>query len=465
MPLFDPQTLAGWCDGQWTSLPAGRIDGFSTDTRTLRPGRVFVALRTERRDGHDFLADAAAAGAAGALVSRRDSSVDLPQLVVADPLAAFQRIAREHRRAFRAPVVGISGSAGKTSTKNLLAILLGGQGNRGVLATEGNLNNHLGVPLTLTALDPAEHQYAVVEAGISMPGEMAPLAEMIAPDVAMITIVGPAHLQDLGGLEGVAREKAVLAAAVPPEGVALFPKSCLDHAAFRDLSVRTLTVEEAAVIRPAEPPRDKIFFTITQRGDTTAIALAYGEPPPLVFTLNRVTTGMAHNAVLAICTALWLGLAPEIIQERLPLYSPAPLRGEIRRGDGRLLYLDCYNANPASMSDALETFHALAVPEMPRLYVLGCMEELGTGSAPAHEALGRSLGLRDVDRVVVIGSEAEAVIRGAVSAGARREQLVVAAAAAGIAPRLAEFQGAVFVKGSRRHRLENAVPASELMRS
>src|SRR5690606_7199360 len=158
-----------------------------------------------------------------------------------------------HRRAFRAPVVGVTGSAGKTSTKNLLALLLGGAAGE-VLATEGNLNNHLGVPLTLTRLDPARHRFAVIEAGISEPGEMAPLAALTEPDVALTTLVGPAHTAALGGLEDVAREKAVLPAATRPSGLALFPRDCLQFAAFRDLSVRTITVEPAEVLRPAEPP-------------------------------------------------------------------------------------------------------------------------------------------------------------------------------------------------------------------
>jgi len=229
------------------------LTAFGVDTRALRPGDVFVALRTERRDGHDFLADAATAGAAAALVAVPDRAVPLPQLVVPDPLAAFQAIAREHRRTFRGAVVGISGSAGKTSTKDLLALLLGGA-SCGVVATEGNLNNHLGVPLTLTRLDPAVHRFAVVEAGISAPGEMAPLAGMIEPDVALITLVAAAHTRDLGGLEGVAREKALLPAAVRPGGVAIVPRSTLDFAAFRDLRVRTMVVERATAKnrRPAQ---------------------------------------------------------------------------------------------------------------------------------------------------------------------------------------------------------------------
>jgi hypothetical protein len=290
--------------------------GFATDTRQLQPGQVFVALKTDRRDGHDFLLAAEKAGASAALVSRRNAALALSQLVVADPLVALQQIAREHRRQFDGPVIGISGSCGKTSTKNLLAQLLGGAG-QGVLATEGNLNNRIGVPLTLTRLDPAAHRYAIVEAGIGAPGEMDVLAGMIEPDIAIITLVAPAHLQELGSLDNVAREKARLPAAINAAGVAIFPKSCEQFTAFHDLAVRTMVVEQAEVVRPAEPPKDKVYFTVSHREDTTSVAVAYGPPPPLVFTMRRVSTGMAQNAVLAICAALWLGVSREEIQRRL----------------------------------------------------------------------------------------------------------------------------------------------------
>src|SRR5581483_7995819 len=143
------------------------------------------------------------------------------------------------------------------------------------------------------------------------------------------------------------------------------------------------------------PPPDKVFYAVAQRGESTAVSLAYGPPPPLTFTFRRVSDGMAENAVLAICAALGLGVPREAIQARLAQWQPAPMRGEIRREDGRLLYLDCYNANPASMADALAAFGAIAPPAEPRLFVLGGMEELGESAAAHHRALGRSVPLRD----------------------------------------------------------------------
>ncbi len=448
MPLFPPENLAAWTSGKWTSNPVSPLTGFTTDTRQLRKGQVFVALRTDKRDGHDFLATALSAGASAALVARADPAVALPQLVVADPLVAFQTIAREHRRGFRRPVIGISGSAGKTSTKNLLALLLGGE-EGGVLATEGNLNNHLGVPLTLTRLDPAKHHFAVIEAGISAPGEMETLAGMIEPDFAIITLVAPAHLQELGGIEGVARAKAVLPASVHTGGTALFPQSCMAFEAFRKLKVSTWRLGRADL-----PPANT-FFTLLQCADETLIAMRDSvSGKALNFALNRVSDGMAQNAALAIRAALLLGMRAETIRERLAHWRPAALRGELRKEDGRLFYIDCYNANPVAMGDALDAFYAVAPDNEPRLLVIGCMGELGTESAMYHRALGRSIHLRLQDHLVVIGDDAESVRQGVIENGVPRLQVEVVDSLDPVRARLAKFKGAVFIKGSRRYQLE-----------
>jgi UDP-N-acetylmuramoyl-tripeptide--D-alanyl-D-alanine ligase len=445
MPEFEPHFLTGAAGGRWTCPPRSPLTGFTADSRTLRPGQVFVAVRTERRDGHDFLAAAAAAGAPAALVSAPRAGAALPQLVVPDPLSALQAIARAHRRAFTGPVVGITGSAGKTSTKELLALLLGaadGASPSPVLATEGNLNNHLGVPLTLLRLDPAAHRFAVIEAGISAPGEMAPLADMIEPDLVLVTLVAAAHLAALGGLEGVAREKAVLAARVRPGGCALFPPQCASFAAFRALSGPTQTV--AAEVR--------------QLGETTEFTIPGDAAGP--YALRRVSAGMAGNAALAVSAARRLGIPPDQIRSRLARWAPAPLRGQVRRDGGRLVYLDCYNANPASMADALAGFAGLAPAGPARLFVLGCMEELGAGSARYHRELGESLRLGPADLAILIGEQAGEIQAGARAGGARADQLVVAADAADVRGLVEGFAGPVFIKGSRRYRLEILAPGA-----
>lgn len=426
--------------------------GFGIDTRRLGRGEMFVALKTGERNGHDFLAAAKHAGASGAVVDEVQREVALPQLVVRDALEAFQTIAYEHRKTFGGPVTGISGSAGKTSTKDLLARLLGPQ----VLATAGNLNNHLGVPLTLTRLDSNSHKFAVIEAGISAPGEMAPLARMIAPDVAIITLVDHAHTKDLGGIDGVAREKAVLPKALGIEGIAVLPRSVSTRDAFSDLPGRRLIVERADVLLPEAGEDERIFFTVTHRGAETAVTVAYGHPPE-TYVFRRVSDGMTQNAVLAICVARWLGVSPAEIRERIEGWGPAPLRGEVREEAGRLVYVDCYNANPASMQDALKVFDELTMESPGRLFLLGGMEELGTVCEEKHRELGRQLNLRAEDRILVIGTGAESVRFGALEKGATDTQIEVLGSLDGVDARIAKWSGPVFVKGSRRYRLESVM--------
>jgi UDP-N-acetylmuramoyl-tripeptide--D-alanyl-D-alanine ligase len=460
MPSFAPDFLAAATGGTWSEVPAKPILGFSVDSRSLPAGFAFVALKTPKRDGHDFLAVALAAGARAALVARADPKVDLPQLVVPDPLRALQAIAREHRRRFKGPVFGITGSAGKTSTKEILALLLGGE-EAGVLATEGNLNNHIGVALTLTRLDPAVHRYAVVEAGISAPGEMAVLAAMIEPNTVIVTFIGPAHLEELGGLEGVAREKVALAAALRPGGTAIFPSSCVVFEAFRELPPdQCLVLELVERLGGANPAASRLAFAVAHAGDATTVSVALGAQPAVV-PLRRTTAGMAQNVALAVSAALRYGVRWEEVQRRLAAWHPAHLRGEWTVADGRRVYLDCYNANPASMTDALDAFQATAPVEEPRLYVLGCMEELGREAEGYHLELGRSLRLRRTDRVYAIGSLAEAIRTGLLEAGNDPRQVETAQVVDTLVPRLAAFRGAIFVKGSRRHQLEKGFPAAE----
>ena len=440
MPLFAPATLATITSGHWTVTPARPLTAFSHDTRLLRPNDIFVALRTPARDGHAYLPAAQTAGAAAAIVSRANPTLatTLPQLIVPDPLAAFQQIAAAHRAAFQATggiVIGISGSAGKTSTKELLALILSRAfGAERVLATEGNLNNHIGVPLTLTRLelDPtprapnAQHRYAIIEAGISAPGEMEPLAAMISPDHAIITTIAPAHAQNFENLDAIAREKSILLRHVRENGARLFPATCLDYPAFRDLPAAT-------PIAPIEKVGKSLGFAFGSR-----------------------SLAMHRNARLVTELALRLGAPPDQIQIALDSWTPAKWRGEVTRdAAGRLFYLDFYNANPASMRDALDTFDRVAPRALPRLYVLGCMEELGPDSARHHRELGVSLKLRPQDEAIFIGDHAPDIAAGVADTSAK---ITIAATTAEIAARVATFQGAIFLKASRRYALEKTLP-------
>jgi len=449
MPTFAAEKLATWTGGSWSPLPGTAVTGFNQDTRTLSAGQVFVALRTEKRDGHDFLGEARKRGAAAALVSRAVSGEALPQLIVDDPLAAFQRIAREHRREFHGTVVGVTGSVGKTSTKDLLALLLGGE--PAVLATVGNLNNHLGVPLTLTRLDPAIHLAAVVEAGINTPGEMASLAGMIEPDHAIVTLVAPAHLERLVTLEGVATEKATLLRGVRSDGLQVFPVSCWQHAPFRDLpNPLVLVPENEGMVRVTGRT---LKFNVFHRPDRTEVRFEGRR----TFILRRVSSGMAQNTALALALASELGVGDAVLQSRLEPWQPSRWRGELRTLGGLTVYSDFYNANPASMSDAIDAFNGAVPADLPRVYVLGCMEELGAESAEYHRLFGRTLHLRRGDHLYVLGGQAAALREGLLENGNDPAQIEVIKDLAPVRERLGGFTGAVFLKGSRRYQLETVL--------
>ncbi len=455
MPRFEFAQLSAWTSGRWTETPDSALTGFDIDTRTLGSGQIFVALRTEQRDGHDFLPQAAAAGASAALVVEANPACDLPQLVVADPLRAFQQIALKHRQSFSGQVIGITGSAGKTSTKNLLAGMLGER----TLATAGNLNNHLGVPLTLTQLDAAKHDFAVIEAGISGAGEMAVLAAMIDPDAAIVTLVDHAHTEGLGDIEGVAREKAFLSAAVRDQGDLVLPAKVAKLAAFRVLPAA------CAVVTPSEllngpVGKNEVNFLATNQTDGTILSVVAGSATPETYEMNRVSEGMAQNTVLAITLARRLGIPADKVQASLSAWSPPALRGEIRRDDGRLVYLDCYNANPASMRDALRAFEGYTQDDTARLFVLGGMEELGAESGLKHLELGEQLELREDDLVLAVGTGATQVCKGARSRGATESQVQVHRDSSELADLVAAWEGPIFIKGSRRYQLENILAGS-----
>lgn len=452
MPCFDSAQLSAWTNGHWTEEPACELIGFGIDTRKLETGHVFVALRTPQRDGHDFLKEAKSAGASAALVAEARPESDLPQLVVADPLQAFQQIALKHRQKFPGKVIGITGSAGKTSTKNLLAGMLGER----TLATEGNLNNHLGVPLTLMRLDADEHDYAVIEAGISAPGEMAVLAEMIEPDAGIVTLVDYAHTEALGNLEGVAQEKSVLLAAVKRQGDRVMPAKVATLAPFKALPATRIVVAQTDLIS-GPTGSNEMKYLETNQPDGTLLSVVMGNATPETYEMSRVSSGMAQNAVLAIALARRLGVSAEEVQASLLSWRAPALRGEVSREGGRLVYLDCYNANPASMQDALEAFAALTPGENARLLILGGMEELGADSDLKHRELGESLELWPDDQVIAVGTGAAELKVGALSKGAEDSQIQVHADTTNLRDLVSHWEGPVFIKGSRRYQLETVL--------
>ncbi len=462
--IFDPVLLAEWTKGKWqASLPHRSVTGFSIDTRTLKDGDLFVALKTENRDGHEFLAKAKDAGAVGALVNRQVGNVGLPQLVVEDSMKAFQAMAGEHRSLFPGPIIGITGSCGKTSTKDIVALLLGG--NESVLSTHANLNNTLGVPLTLLQLNPERHQFGVVEAGISLMGEMKLLGSLIRPDITIVTMIGAAHLDGLKSLENVADEKLQLALAGKPDGLVVFPYECFEFAAFQSLEMPVLSVAREGFKVIVKDRLPDCVYSVRRRGEWSYLFLRSQKRGIISrIRLRSVSDGMISNVALSIVTALELGVEASVIAERVEQWAPAKMRGQVLHKNENLYYIDCYNANPDSMRDAIKTFSDLTNEKAPRIYFIGCMEELGEKSDDLHFSLGQEWILSEGDQVVIMGSQAEALRDGLLKAGNDSDRVKVISDINSARHYLDGFEGAVFLKGSRRYHLEEIVEVDTLLK-
>ena len=409
-PLWTSQDLAAATGGRATRTFA--VTGLSIDTREIAPGDLFVAL-TAARDGHDFGADALAKGAAGALVSRIPDGLDdtAPLVVVPEVQAALEALGRAGRARSRARVIGVTGSAGKTSTKEMLRAVLAGQGR--VHAAEKSFNNHWGVPLTLARL-PADADFAVIEIGMNAPGEIAPLSVMADLDLALITTVAAAHLAAFDSVEGIAREKASILAGLRPGGTAVLPRDIPTWA----------TVVEAAERHPARrltfgahPDADFRLTRTSATGDLTVVE-ARGPSGPLLYKVRSLGRHFALNALATLAAAHALGLDPALAAADIAAWTPPAGRGTRERlvmdrvDDGLAFDLidDAFNANPASLAAALDTL-AAAQPQDGvgriragrRIAILGDMLELGPTEAQLHADVARHPALATVALVHCVG--------------------------------------------------------------
>lgn len=461
MKSLSPSQIERWTGGRWVrGLQPGEIASFRMDAREVTAGDVFVALRTGRRDAHEFVPQAAEAGASFVIVERPVMSANVAQLQVPNTLDALHHIGTGVRAEYRNPLVAITGSCGKTSTKDLLALLLG----ENTLSTTGNLNNYLGLPLTLSRLDSTANPCAVVEVGISMKGEMAPLARMAAPDCVIVTSVAAAHLEGLGSIEGVAAEKAVLPAVLSRGKPAFFPAYCLQWAPFCELKANCFVTARSEEKIPTLPApnyslvRYQAFHSSDKRTDI--VLFMPGRENFLRFNLPHLSVGMQSNAALAIATALEMGVPERDLRERMAAWKPARMRGEVRVVGNTSYYVDCYNANPASMLDAVRNFRD-TFPQGRRLFLLGCMNELGEQTAALHCELGEKIAEGAGDEYCIFGAQNESVREGLLGAGADASRVVAAKSREEVAAVLNQFQnegGAVFVKGSRAYKMEEFLP-------
>ncbi len=349
--------------------------GISIDTRTLRRGDLFVALSGENRDGHLFVADALVRGAAGALVSRTDGLPDgAPLIVVDDTLRGLHALGEAGRARFAGRVVAVTGSVGKTTTKEMLRAVLGAFGS--VLAAEASYNNHWGVPLTLARL-PTDAAFCVAEIGMNQPGEILPLARLARPHVAIITILGTAHIGHLGSQEAIADEKATILRGLEPGGAAVLPG---DSALLGRL---TAAASGPVWLFGAGVP-NRLLDVASDGRETRAAALVDGRR--VAFRLAAPGQHMATNALAALTAAAALGLDPARAAAALDGFTPVAGRGAQRTIQGNILLLDeSYNASGDSVRAALDVLRMQAPRR--RLAVLGDMRELGERGEGEHRGL------------------------------------------------------------------------------
>ena len=443
--------------------PAGRI---ATDTRALERGETFLALRGERHDGHAFLAEAVGRGAVCLVIDRPDvlpAGEGGPAVVrVADTLEALGALGRAARARLACPVIAITGSCGKTTLKEMIGQVLGRR-LKGRLPPK-SFNNLIGVPLTLLAAE-EDDAFVVCEFGTNAPGEIASLARLARPTIGVVTLVGEAHLEGLGSLEGVAEEKGALVESLPPDGLAVLNADDGRVQAMRRRTrarVVTFGLGADADLRARDVIQtvEGIQFTLVESRRASAGCCAGTAEEGVGFVLPVWGEHHVGLALAASAVARELGVAWEETAEALQRFRPPPMRLAVEEAGGVVLVNDAYNANPESMRAALGTLRLW--PERRKVFFCGDMRELGSASAAAHAALGRAAAEAGVKRLVCVGPEAREAARSAVAAGIPEKAVstcATAAEAAAGAAGIVRPGDVVLVKGSRAVRMEQVAEA------
>jgi UDP-N-acetylmuramoyl-tripeptide--D-alanyl-D-alanine ligase len=425
---------------------SARFTSVCSDSRQIRPGCLFVALRGERFDGHGFVAEAARGGALVALVERPVDAA-LVQVIVPNSRRALGLAAAAWRARFRLPLIAVTGSNGKTTVTQMLASILGrafGPARR--LATRGNLNNEIGLPLMLFELT-TSHKAAVLELGMNHPGEIAYLAQLAQPTVALVNNAQREHQEFLGSVEATARENGAAIAALPPEGVAVFPADDPCASIWRNLAGTRRIVDFARSAYATVTAE----YTLQADGSQLEIAA----PSGLIKTRLAVP-GLhnVHNALAASAAALSIDVPPSAIAAGLAMFSAVGGRGvRSRTAGGAELIDDTYNANPDSVRAAIDL---LAAASAPRILVLGDMGEVGDRGAEYHREVGAYAKSRGIEALLGAGP----AMRDACAAfGAGAEHFTAVEALRERAQELARPGATVLVKGSRFMRMERVVAA------
>ncbi len=427
--------------------------GYSIDSRTVASGELFFAVRGERHDGHDFVAAAFERGAVAAVVSRArasslpDAALSHPLLIAEDPLAAMQALAHHVRRRWGRRVVAITGSAGKTTTKEAVAAALGAKFN--VLKSKGNLNNNFGLPLQLLRLMP-EHEFAVVEMGMNHSGEIAALARIAAPDWGVITNIGSAHIENFAdGQAGIARAKFELVESLPANGIAFLNCDDAYAAQFgRDFSGRV-------VYFGAGPCADPQILSSIEDRDGLHVRIRAHERET-GFTLQLLGAHNASNAVAGLAVALEAGVDLDAATAAIASLAPGDKRGQVIEIAGATILNDSYNSNPEALRSMIRTLAARPATGR-RILIAGEMLELGEHGPALHIDCGRAAAEAGLDLVVAVKGNAEHLATAACAGGVPAVFLRDAGAAGQWLVENLRPGDVVLVKGSRGVHLERAI--------
>ena len=431
--------------------PAEVASGYSIDSRSLLPGDLFFAVRGERLDGHDFVEAALAKGAVGAVISR-DQTARFAQknqiLAAEDPLLALQKLAAAVRRLWGKPLIAVTGSAGKTTTKEAIAHVLAAKHR--VLKSQGNLNNHFGMPLQLLTLAP-EHEMAVVEMGMSHPGEITALAKLAQPDCGVVTMVAPVHLEFFESIAAIARAKYELIQSLPASGIAVLNADDEYVSQFgRDFHGKVLTF---ALHKPA----DVSAREIESRGPLGSMfeIVADGEHVPAALPL--LGEHSIYNALAAVAVGLQYGVPLRMAAESLATLAPGDKRGEILSYAGATIINDCYNSNPKALDSMVRSL--AQIPAQRRIVVAGEMLELGPAADAMHRESGQNMARHGIGRLLGVRGLAKSMVEAALEAGMNAEFVNTPQEAAGWLRREVKTGDVVLLKASRGVRLERALEA------
>ncbi len=423
--------------------------GYSIDSRTLQPGELFFAVKGERLDGHAYVEAALAAGAVGAVVRQdrlRQFADQSRLLVVEDTLVALQRLGAAVRRLWARPLIGVTGSAGKTTTKEIIAHVLSTRHR--VLKSQGNLNNQFGMPLQLLKLE-REHEMAVIEMGMSHAGEIRALAALAEPTCGVVTMVAPVHLEFFDSLAGIARAKYELIESLPAGGIAVL------NADDQYVSQFGRDFHGKVVMFGLHKPADVMAKNIEAHGTAGSVFDVVVDNEQARAALPLLGEHSIYNALAGIAVGLQYGVPLQAAAQSLASLSAGDKRGEVLHFAGATVINDCYNSNPKALENMVRSLAQLQAQR--HIVVAGEMLELGPAAETLHRDCGKYMGNYGIDKLLGVRGLAKAMVQGAHEAGVDAEFVDTPEEAGGWLKREVESGDAVLIKASRGVRLERAL--------